>query len=116
MALAMTAGICTSIILETIILSRTQLEDRLRTAVGMSLISMIGMETAMNAMDWALTGGARLTGGYCRPCGWRASSPLALQLLATRQVRSILLRLLAIYAFLIDSRSHSLATFGREYI
>ena len=62
MALAMTAGICTSIILETIILSRTQpLKTAFRTAVGMSLISMIGMETAMNAMDWALTGGARLT-------------------------------------------------------
>ena len=62
MALAMTAGICTSIILETIILSRTQpLKTAFRTAVGMSLISMIGMETAMNAMDWALTCGARLT-------------------------------------------------------
>lgn len=62
MALAMAAGIGTSIILETIILSRTlPVKTALRTAVGMSLISMISMEAAMNAMDFALTGGAKLT-------------------------------------------------------
>ena len=32
-----------------------------RTAVGMSLISMIAMELAMNLTDVALTGGAMLT-------------------------------------------------------
>ncbi len=62
MALAMATGIGTSIILETIILSRTlPVKTALRTAVGMSLISMISMEAAMNAMDFALTGGAQLT-------------------------------------------------------
>ncbi len=32
-----------------------------KTAIGMSMISMIGMEAAMNTTDWALTGGALLT-------------------------------------------------------
>ncbi|MEM7505633.1 MAG: DUF4396 domain-containing protein [Pseudomonadota bacterium] len=62
MALAMTNGILTSIALETFILSR-QMELRLafRTAIGMSLISMIAMEAAMNLTDYLLTGGAMLT-------------------------------------------------------
>ena len=33
----------------------------LRTALGMSFISMISMEIAMNTVDWWLTGGANLT-------------------------------------------------------
>jgi len=33
----------------------------LKTALGMSLISMISMEAVMNITDVALTGGARLT-------------------------------------------------------
>jgi hypothetical protein len=62
MALAMVNGILTSIALETAILSRQMaLRTALRTAVGMSLISMLAMEAAMNAVDLALTGGARLT-------------------------------------------------------
>jgi hypothetical protein len=32
-----------------------------RTAIGMSLISMVSMEAAMNLVDVALTGGAVLT-------------------------------------------------------
>jgi len=62
MILAMVNGILTSIALETFILSR-QMEIRLafRTAIGMSLISMIAMETAMNLTDFLLTGGAKLT-------------------------------------------------------
>ena len=32
-----------------------------RTAIGMSYIAMMAMETMMNAVDWALTGGAELT-------------------------------------------------------
>ena len=31
------------------------------TAIGMSMVSMIGMEAAMNLTDWSLTGGAMLT-------------------------------------------------------
>ena len=62
MALAMFNGILTSIILETLILLRQMRPwDALRTAAGMSLISMIGMELAMNTVDYLIVGGARLT-------------------------------------------------------
>ena len=62
MALAMFNGIMTSIALETFILSRQMpLKLAFRTAIGMSLISMIAMEAAMNLTDYLLTGGAKLT-------------------------------------------------------
>ena len=62
MFLAMFNGITTSIILETIILSKQMiLSEAFRVAIGMSLISMIGMEAAMNIVDFLLTGGAMLT-------------------------------------------------------
>ena len=63
MVLAIINGIITSIILETIILLRQNFSLKLafKTAVGMSLISMISMEIAMNATDYFLTGGAILT-------------------------------------------------------
>ena len=62
MALAMTAGIGTSVLLETILLfKQLGLPKALRTALGMSMISMLGMETAMNVVDYFLAGGARLT-------------------------------------------------------
>jgi hypothetical protein len=55
-------GLLTSIILETIILARQMaLKIALKTAFGMSLISMISMEAAMNLADFMLTGGALLT-------------------------------------------------------
>jgi len=62
MTLAIINGLLTSILLETIILSR-QMAFRLafKTAIGMSLISMIAMEAAMNITDVLLTGGAVLT-------------------------------------------------------
>ena len=62
MSLAIINGLLTSIALETVILVR-QMPLRLafRTAIGMSLISMIGMEVAINVTDLALTGGAMLT-------------------------------------------------------
>ena len=54
--------IITSIILETIILSKQMLlKLAFKTAVGMSLVSMISMEAAMNLTDYLLTGGAILT-------------------------------------------------------
>jgi len=61
MALAMFNGIITSIILETIILIK-QMEflSALKTACGMSLISMISMELAMNIVDYTITGGAKV--------------------------------------------------------
>ena len=63
MTLAIINGIITSIILETIILLRQNFSFKLafKTAVGMSLISMVSMEIAMNATDYFLTGGAILT-------------------------------------------------------
>ena len=63
MILAIINGIITSIILETVILLRQNFsfKQAFRTAVGMSLISMVSMEIAMNATDYFLTGGAILT-------------------------------------------------------
>ena len=62
MSLAIFNGLMTSILLETIILSRQMpLKLSFKTAIGMSLISMIGMEAAMNVTDVMLTGGAVLT-------------------------------------------------------
>ena len=62
MALAMFNGIMTSIALETFILSAQMvLKEAFRVAIGMSLISMISMEAAMNIVDLVLTGGAKLT-------------------------------------------------------
>ena len=62
MLLAMFNGIMTSIALETFILSaQMALNEAFRVAIGMSLISMISMEAAMNIVDVILTGGAKLT-------------------------------------------------------
>ena len=63
MTLAIINGIITSIILETIILIKQNFtfKNAFKTAVGMSLISMISMEIAMNLTDYFLTGGAMLT-------------------------------------------------------
>lgn len=62
MSLAIMNGILTSIALETFIMSRQmELRAAFRTAVGMSLISMVSMEAAMNVVDVLLTGGAKLT-------------------------------------------------------
>ena len=63
MTLAIINGLITSIILETIILMRQKLSfsKAFSTAIGMSFISMISMEAAMNATDYYLTGGAMLT-------------------------------------------------------
>jgi len=58
MILAIINGLITSILLETFILSRQMnLSEAFNTAVGMSLISMIAMEVAMNTVDVVLTGG-----------------------------------------------------------
>lgn len=63
MILAIINGLITSIILETFILIRGGMGWRaaFHTAIGMSMVSMIGMEAAMNLTDWSLTGGAMLT-------------------------------------------------------
>ena len=62
MSLAIFNGLITSILLETVILSRQMsLKLAFKTAIGMSLVSMIAMEAAMNVTDVMLTGGAVLT-------------------------------------------------------
>ena len=63
MILAIINGLITSIALETYILTRQnfKLEKAIQTAFGMSFISMISMEVAMNVTDYLLTGGAKLT-------------------------------------------------------
>ena len=63
MTLAIINGLITSIILETIVLLRQRfpLSKAIKTALGMSFISMISMEIAMNLTDYLLTGGAILT-------------------------------------------------------
>ena len=63
MTLAIINGLITSIILETIILIKQNFKfhNALKTAMGMSFISMVSMEVAMNLTDYLLTGGAMLT-------------------------------------------------------
>ena len=61
MILAIFNGIITSIALETIVLTRQMnLSKAFKIAIGMSLISMISMEIAMNTLDWVLLGEAKL--------------------------------------------------------
>ncbi len=58
MALATFNGLVTSIV---ILARQTELRTAFRTAIGMSFIAMMAMETMMNAVGWVLTGGAELT-------------------------------------------------------
>ena len=75
MSLAIANGLLTSIALETFILARQMdLRTAFRTAIGMSFISMVAMETVMNAVDWGadrrrgadLVGRAAHAGGRLR--------------------------------------------------
>lgn len=62
MFFAIINGLITSIILETIILlKQMSFYSSLKTALGMSFISMVAMEISMNITDLFLTGGAILT-------------------------------------------------------
>ena len=62
MTLAIINGLITSIALETAILSRQmKLILAVKTAMGMSFLSMVAMELAMNITDLLMTGGAILT-------------------------------------------------------
>jgi len=63
MILAIINGLITSIALETFILIKQKFSftNALKTACGMSFISMLAMEIAMNTTDYILTGGAMLT-------------------------------------------------------
>ena len=63
MILAIINGLLTSIMLETFILIRQNFKfiSALKTACGMSFISMVSMEISMNLTDYYFTGGAQLT-------------------------------------------------------
>ena len=62
MILAIINGLLTSIALETVILSKQMgLFEGFKVAIGMSFISMVAMESAMNITDYLMTGGAMLT-------------------------------------------------------
>ena len=62
MMLAIINGLITSIVLETIILMKQKFDfsKALKTAMGMSFISMLSMEITMNLTDYFITGGAIL--------------------------------------------------------
>ena len=61
MILAILNGLITSIILETLILSRQMtIKIAFQTALTMSFISMLAMEIAMNSVDWLILGEAKL--------------------------------------------------------
>ena len=62
MILAIINGLFTSIMLETYILMRQKFDfiNALKTACGISFISMVSMEISMNATDYFLTGGAMI--------------------------------------------------------
>ena len=63
MTLAILNGLITSVILETIILLKQKFNftEAIKTALGMSFISMVSMEFSMNLVDYLLIGDARLT-------------------------------------------------------
>ena len=75
MILAIIGGLCTSIILETIILKTRERFSwilALKTAFGMSFISMVAMELAMTSMDFMITGGKA---AFDDPVYWLALLP-----------------------------------------
>ena len=62
--LAIINGIITSIVLEVfVLLKQMSWKFAFRTALGMSLISMVSMELAMNLVDLAVNGSAKLSLG-----------------------------------------------------
>jgi len=75
MILAIIAGLCTSIMLESIILKYREHFNwafAVKTAFGMSFISMIAMELAMTATDFMMTGGKA---AFTDPVYWMALIP-----------------------------------------
>ena len=75
MILAIIAGLCTSILLETLILKTREhfsWSFALKTAFGMSFISMVAMELAMTSTDFMITGGKA---SFDDPVYWLALIP-----------------------------------------
>ena len=78
MILAITAGLCTSILLETILMKKREgfsWGAAFQTALGMSFISMVAMELAMTTTDFMITGGQ---GAFDDPVYWLALAPALL--------------------------------------
>lgn len=78
MILAIIAGLCTSILLETIILKSREnfpWSHAFKTAFGMSFISMVAMEIAMTSTDFMITGGKA---AFNDPVYWLALLPALL--------------------------------------
>jgi len=62
LSIAIVNGLVTSIALETWLLSRKMsFRNAFHTACGMSLLSMLAMELAMNIVDVAMMGGAKIS-------------------------------------------------------
>ncbi|MGD1960841.1 MAG: DUF4396 domain-containing protein [Fulvivirga sp.] len=75
MVLAIIAGLCTSIALETVLLRHREhfgWSLALKTAFGMSFISMVAMEIAMTGTDFMITGGKA---AFSDPMYWLALVP-----------------------------------------
>lgn len=82
-------GIITSILLETYMLMRQSIRfgNAIRTALGMSLISMLSMELAMNLVDYLFTGGDISMVSITDSLTFWIYNPMALQLLAIKKIR-----------------------------
>lgn len=79
MAIAIACGLATSLALETLLLRFREAmawRSALRTALGMSLLSMVLMEAVMNLADWLVMGGQRLH--WHDPRFWLAWGPALL--------------------------------------
>ncbi|EEQ30531.1 hypothetical protein McanMca71_000762 [Microsporum canis] len=78
MGIAMASGLSTSMMLETVLLrlGRDQLSwaAAAKTAAGMSLVSMLGMETVQNLVDYHLTSGVV---AFDDPTFWMAAAASA---------------------------------------
>ncbi len=78
MIAAIITGLCTSILLEAIILKNREKfswSSALKTALGMSFISMVAMELAMTGTDFMITGGKA---AFEDPLYWLALIPALL--------------------------------------
>lgn len=78
MVLAIVAGLITSIALETVLMrvrEKFAWGAALRMAIGMSFLSMVAMEVAMNTTDFMITGGRM---AFSDPMYWFAFIPAAL--------------------------------------
>lgn len=72
MIVAIISGLCTSVMLESVLLrirENFNWSQAIVTAMSMSFISMLTMETAMNTSDFLITGGKS---AFTKPTYWIA--------------------------------------------